>query len=187
MRRQFHGHGLREIDDPGLGDAVGCASGAALLTRDRRNTDDAAAATARGHGACGGLSANEGAGEIDVQHAPPRIVAVLQERRAVDDAGVVDMNVQSAEALHRMVDGGLCGSGISDIERLEHGSPPVAREGGDGLDGGIRIGIGHHHACALGCEAFGDRPADALGGSGDESDLVFEASCHAMSSEEISP
>ena len=48
--------------------------------------------------------AKERAGQIDVDHAPPRLVAHVDDGGALEDAGVIDQDVEPAEALDDLLE-----------------------------------------------------------------------------------
>ncbi len=93
-----------------------------------------------------------------------------------DDAGIVDHDVQPAEARHGEVDrGGDVGLG-SDIGADERG--PVT-EFGRQTGAGPLLHVAKHHLGAVLMEQPRGSRADAAGAAGDHRDLVLEPVAHA--------
>ena len=104
---QLAGGGPGERDHAGLGGAVVADRGApAYPPVDRGRVDDPAPAPSD-HVRRGVLDAQEGAGEVSVEHQAPGVLRQVDQRRVqlgAEGAGVVHQDVQSPELLHRRRD-----------------------------------------------------------------------------------
>ena len=109
--------------------------GAATIPARETDVDDVALAGGP-HRAQRGDRAVDQAGDVDIEHRLPQLGALLPRRAAVEDAGVVDPEVERAGAADRLGEpaaGGL----VADVEGgaaglgSELGGDPVGRPGVD--------------------------------------------------------
>ena len=118
--RPGHRAGARELHDAALAGGVGRREAGAEDRHHRADIDDLAAAR-RLHGRVDRLRAQEGAGEVGLDHAVPFREIELVRRLADVDAGIVDENVDAAElaadALDHGGDRGLVGDVGGDRDR----------------------------------------------------------------------
>ena len=103
-RRPLVGEGLGELHDAALRGGVAGHGDAALEREQRGDVDDLAAVAAVDHLAARGAAEAEHARQVDGDRFVPERVAVLGRRLAPDDAGVVDDDVDAAEALDGLGD-----------------------------------------------------------------------------------
>ena len=138
----------------------------------RHDVDDVAADVLLDHLA-GGAAADEerAAGEHGVETVPI-VDRRLDERRGGCEPGVVDDDVDAAEAVGRggehrrhLVLGGDVGG---DAER------PLGAEGGGDLLGPLAVEVGDDHARPVAGEQLGDGPADPRRRTGDEGDAALQ-------------
>src|SRR5262249_39673469 len=118
----------------------------------------------------GGLADEERALEVHPQHAVEIGLRQVEEIGAMDDAGIVDQDVEIAERAAGFGDHVLGVAGVADVGGHEAGLGPRARRRLPG--GGVDVGEGD--ARTLGDVAAGDREPDAVRGAGDDRDLVLE-------------
>src|SRR3546814_4155692 len=78
--------------------------------------DESPAASGGDHALRGALDAEKGAVQIDGERPAPDFDSQLQERGAVDHAGVAHVHVDAAEALGERVHGGRARRGVPDIQ-----------------------------------------------------------------------
>ena len=162
--------GLREAHDAVLTGGVGRAARSAELARDRGDVHDVAGA-ARLHAADRLLGAVEDGVEVELELADRGRVRLLLERADRHDAGVVDDDVDRAEAGLDVVERGREGGPVRDVE----GEPdrPAADLGG-GLLGDGAVEVRDRDAHALAGERVGERLADAAATAGDHGHLAGE-------------
>ena len=124
-----------------------------------------------------GLRQEKWGGQIDLQHGAPVGFRMVRNRRAFDDAGVVDENVRAPAIFHNLRDdfGGALLGELAEIlgvgvklcaERLR-------------LRAGFRL-VADVHADDVGAfarEREGDGLADSAAGPGDDGCFVFESFC----------
>src|SRR5207248_4649387 len=103
-----------------------------------RDHDDAPAALPA-HGEAGGLGAEEGALEVDVEQQVPVGFFQLEDGLALEQAGVVDEDVDAAEGGER---GGDDAAGLRDVAEVGGMPGGATAEGADLLaDGGAGLGV----------------------------------------------
>ncbi len=107
---------LVERDDPALGGDVMRHTPGARLRRGRRDRDDASPPPPDhvGH-RC--LDAVKGAGQVDRQHAVPRLGADVEEVLEPFDAGAGDENLERAEGAAHPVECHLDPTAVADVDR----------------------------------------------------------------------
>ena len=108
----------------------------------------------------------EDAEQVDLQH-PARLVGgdLRQAHEALDDAGIVDGDIQPAEFLRRQFHQILGQFFIGDVAGKDHG---LGLQRAGELGQRLVADVGQHQAGALGGKAFRGTPADAAGGTGDQ-------------------
>ena len=171
---QLQGPGPHHARETGLGGGVVGLPEAAAQAGVGDDADYFAAGIFAGivaHGLGGEAGAGEGALEVDGDHVVEFLFGHLEEGAVADDAGVVDQDVEAAEA----VEGGLG-------ELL--GDRPVGHAAGDSRSGvanvahhfsdQVRLGAVHHHLGAFGGERLGEAAAESTGGARHDGDLVFK-------------
>jgi len=119
----------------------------------------------------GGLADEERALEVHPQHAVEIGLRQVEEIGAMDDAGIVDQNVEIAERAAGFGDHVLGVAGVADVGGHETGL--LAQRARRGLAGG-GVDVGDGDAGTLGDVAAGDCEPDAVRGAGDDRDLVLE-------------
>ena len=115
------------------------------------------------------LAGEERALEVDAQHAVEIGLLQVEEVGGVDDAGVVDQDVERAERRDGVVDQLLDRARIADVGGDEAGVG--AERLGLGLPG-RRVDIRDDDARALRDVALGDGEPDAARAAGDDRNLV---------------
>src|SRR5665647_1475724 len=114
LRGVVDGDAPGEHDQARLGDVVGDLAGDgddACLTRD---VDDCAAAGAHHHR--DGLPREaEGGAQVELEDPVPHLIGGLRRGREGVDAGAVDQGVQPTEALERLVDEVVGGTGLGQV------------------------------------------------------------------------
>ena len=123
-------------------------------------------------------AAVEDAGEIDRQHAVPRLGRILPGRngRAVH-AGIVDQDVDLTESFGGGLEGALNRFQISHVDGLAERRLELRfgrRQGGG-------IAVPGHDAAAFAGEALGDAEADAARRSRDDRRLSIQSCGHVVS------
>ena len=121
------------------------------------------------------LAEDEGAVQIDAEHAPEKVIGHLEERRPVHDAGVVDQHVDAAPTRDDMGDGCLGAGPVHDVEGERLGLTASVGDG-FGLDPsrGL-VTIGDQHAGPFSSQPGSDRGPDASRAAGDDGGFVLEA------------
>ncbi len=167
------GHGLGHLHDAALGRSVGCREPGAEDRHHRADHDDLAA-TCRQHRRIGRLRAHEGAGEVGVDDLVPFVQAVFLGLLSDVGAGVVDQDVEPAEAVHRGLDHRLAGRLLGEVALDGRGLHAQAGERFDG--GGVLGGIaaGHHHPGTALRQPAGHAEADAAIATGHDRGLAAE-------------
>lgn len=123
--RPIGAHGLGQHPQRALGRRVGAGGGAAQHAHHGAGVDDLAAAAARDHPPGHGPGAVEGAVQVGGDHRVPGLVRHLVQRAAEVDAGVVEQDVDRAEAVLDRGDAGLHAEALSAAE-LMHGPLTLA-------------------------------------------------------------
>src|SRR6267143_76480 len=127
----------------------------------------------------GGSEQPIGASEVGAQHCFPSGRIRLEDEGIANDRGVVDHDVDAAEALLRQADGLLCGCGFRDIA-TERRCPLHARRD---LLGDLRVkrfpgnrhaGIDDDDVRAVGPQVLDDGEADPARAAGDDRNAVFQ-------------
>ena len=124
----------------------------------------------RDHAPGGGLADEKRALEVHPQHAVEVGFRQREEIGAVNDAGIVDQDVDAAERAAGFRDHVLGRLRIADIGVDELGLAEGARR----RLAGFGIDVGDGDARALGDVAPGNRVADAVRPAGHDRDLVLE-------------
>ena len=125
--RPLGAHRARQHLQPALRRRVRARRRPRELAHHRADVDDLAAA-ALDHPRRDRPSDEEGARQVDVEHAPPLVELELDERAAERDPRVVDEDVDRAERLHGPSNGSL----VRDVERRRDRAFDL---GNDRLDG----------------------------------------------------
>jgi hypothetical protein len=166
------GEGLGELADAAFGRGIGRDVDASLEGEQRGDVDDFAAALGE-HVAAGVLGEAEDTGEVDIDDSLPVFGGVVGGGGAADDAGVVDEDVNGAEAGDGFVDEAMADILVADVA-----------DEGDGMSaGGVDECLGFFWDGAgavesdVGAsfgESEGDAGAEAARGTSDESVFTFE-------------
>ena len=109
-------HGLGHLHDAALARGVGGGEGRAEDRHHRADIDDLAQAALL-HLRIGGVTADEGAGEIAVQHRMPLRDGIELGLLADAHAGIVDQDVEPAIRLHRVGDQRAAGVFLQNVDR----------------------------------------------------------------------
>lgn len=172
---KFDGHGSREI----VYASFGCGEGALQTERDDTGdggyVDDATTAL-RAHDFGGGAADFVEAGEIHGEDAIPLFAWELVDGDAMRegvDACVVDDDVEATAAFDHSAHGGIDLVRLGDIEGESVTAGWLCGGFGSGL-----LDVSVEHRGSVRGEAIRDGFADAIGGSGDKGDLVFEVGLH---------
>ena len=88
-----------QVQYAGLGDVVGDIRSVDPMAVDRREIDDRPA-TLLGHDPSDTLGEQEGRGQVDGDDLVPGLLGQGQQRRVVEDAGVVDEDVDAPPVVH---------------------------------------------------------------------------------------
>ena len=163
VRGEIDRHALGGVGDRRLRRAVGDHPGAGVDGRDRRVVDDRTAAVIL-HVARRPLRADDDAEQVDV-HDPLEVVEVVGQEslESAADPGVVEHDVQPAEAFDRDVDECLHLIGVAHVGSLER--RPFAQRRGDRL-ALLDVDVGDDHARPFGDQQFGGCLADGAGAAG---------------------
>ena len=155
------------------------------LPADGSDVDDGGAAGSGERGLLaevreGGPCGVEGGEEVDLHGAFEDLKGLGFDGADVDDAGVVNENVDTAEALDGFVDEALCFFGLGEVsgDEVEVLGAEVGELGEEGFLGLLELGeiargedeAGGPLACRTSGEARGDGEAKAARASGDEDD-----------------
>ena len=160
VRREVDRHALGGVGDRRLRGAVGDHPGTGVDRRDRRVVDDRTA-TVILHVARRPLRAEDDTEQVDV-HDPLEVVEIVGQEslESAADPGVVEHDVQPAEALDRDVDECLHLIGVAHVGSLER--RPFAQRRGDGL-ALLDVDVGDDDARPFGDQQLGGRLADGPG------------------------
>ena len=142
---------VRSPLERGLGDVVRQRELLAALPVDRGDREDPAV-PAIGHAAAAAHRERDGGVEIDRQHAPVGRLCQLQGRRGLE------------HARDRADDVDRSGAGLDAVDERRDGVDVAQVE----THLGARFHIDAGDARALRAEPLRDRPADAIGGAGDD-------------------
>ena len=125
----------------------------------------------RNHALGDRLKGEEQAFDVDGENLVVAGFGDFDDRRHVEDAGVVDENVDPAPSLNHVLDRSLDGGCLGDVE--SEGDRLVAMACG-GLLGMSQGNVGDRDSRSFRDIAFGDRRADAPRAASDERDFVLE-------------
>mmetsp|Transcript_21087 Transcript_21087/g.81837 ORF Transcript_21087/g.81837 Transcript_21087/m.81837 type:complete len:357 (+) Transcript_21087:2512-3582(+) len=175
IRAPLAGQGPREVHRRALAGVVGNGLHRTQVARqagDGGHIDDAAR-TARDHAGLGhGLREQEEAADVEVHDLVPGLERMLLGRGAPGGAGVVDEDVDAAQALHGL---GHHALHILWLGRIG-GAPARVDALGLQLGGSIfqvgRLARGQHDLGARLAQGFGDLQAQAARAAGDEGHLA---------------
>ncbi len=172
------GHGLREHVKGGLGGAVVAVGGPGVDAAERADVDDAAVDAAEVRE--GGLGDEEGCAGVGGEHVVPLPDGEVFEGLGLEEAGVVDEDVNAVvEVFGDGGDGFGGGERVGEVAAGGKGLDVEVGEIADGLLGfGLRFEIGDGDVGATFGEGDGDGAADAFCGSGDERGLALEGFVH---------
>ncbi len=153
---------------------------------DRAVVDDPAALRVLGlHLPERGLGAEEGAGQVEVDHGPPgRHFQLLHGDGRAEAAGVVEQQVHPAVALGGRGEQRVHGRRVGDVGR-QHVGRGAAEPGG--LVQGLGASAGQHRPPAGRGQFDRDGAADTAPGSGDDGDLLGHGSLLGGCSRDCSP
>ncbi len=118
----------------------------------------------------------EDAAQVDVDDGVELGDRHLLQARVPGDAGVVDQGVDAAEAGQRAGDHRIDLRAVGHVDDDADAGGTAHRDGADLRHGGVDVvQVAHDDAGAFARELQGGGQADALGGAGDDGDLVGEA------------
>ena len=131
-----------------------------------------------------GLRAAVGAAHVDAEHQVEALHRRGRRRRQADGAGVVDQDVDAAEARHRLLHRGGHAGLVADValqrQRLAAGGLDLGRGAEWIVPGSLGLGsvvlASDHDVGAVARGALGDGQADAAAGAGDEEGLALQVS-----------
>ena len=167
---QLGADGFGEADHAVLGGAVGRQARGGGAAGQRGDVDDVAGA-ARAHAPHRLLRAVDDGVQVDLELAGDARLVLLVERRDHHDPGVVDEDVERAEALLDLVEEGGEAAPVGHVEG--EADRAVGELGGGGLGGGgVEIADGDHDPLAG--ERAGERLTDAAGAARDDGDLAAQ-------------
>ena len=110
-RRELVGHGAGQAEQTALRGGVRGHANAALERQHRRDVDDPSATLPLHDRACKLAAEREYGAEVHLDHGVPILIAVVEDRRAADDPGVVDEDVRAAEAFDDGIENCAAGAG----------------------------------------------------------------------------
>ena len=172
---EFDGHGAREVVDACFGGGEGALQSERHDSGDGGDIDDASSAL-WAHDFRGGATDLIETGKVHCEDAIPFLTRELVNGDAMRqgvDACVIDDDVEPLAAFDHGAHGGVDLVGLGDIK-----SESVASTLAGGLLGGGEMDVGVENGGSVCGETIGNGFADAVGGSGDEGDLVFEVGLH---------
>ena len=127
------------------------------------------------HARNAGLGDDERRVEVNVDHLAEIGRAHFEHRDALDDAGVVDQNVDHADFLANLGDGLLHCFLIGHVADIAVRLDALLLVGSQTLVDQILIDIVENDGRARRRQRVGNREADAVGRAGDESNLALQA------------
>jgi hypothetical protein len=151
-----------------LGRVVGGAVCDSKQARDGCDVDDAAR-TLLEHDPAKGAAEEKGPQQIDVHDAPPFRRRDVFGRGDRADAGIVDQHVDPSEPGYHRICHAFYGGFVGDVAQDFDCVNAMASDFGCGFGGGAQVVEGERKAALR--QYFGGTLSDALGSSGDESDL----------------
>src|SRR4029450_2179211 len=177
LGRQGHRHALGERHHPCLGNGIGHRRAGRAQPRNRGDIDDAAAALSLHHGG-NGLGDQHRAGQVDVDDLGPflvgEVVEILERDRLVV-GGIVDQDVEPAEALHHVVDHALHLVALGDVAGEGGGADLVLLEAPrDALPLVLARGVDDGDVTALCSQRMADALAKPAIAAGDHGDCPFQ-------------
>jgi hypothetical protein len=175
VRRQLLGHRL----DEELHSALRRAVVAEALPRDdlvnARDHHDRAVRVVGAHDARRLARAQEGAGEVHVDHLLPLGEGHVDDMERLLDAGVVDEQIEAAERLARLREGALHVGLDADVHRDGHRAPARRLDGRGHRARVVDLAaVVDRHGGAVGGERERRALADAGGGAGDQRAAALE-------------
>ncbi len=117
--------------------------------------------------------------QIDVHRVEPHVVGGLLDVAARNRAGIVDQDVDAAEAAGRGQDHALAKRLLPQVAGEVVGVEVLALERGGEIGAILLAAVGEQHPRALAREQLDQRLADAADAAGDDHVLVFESHCYA--------
>ena len=119
----------------------------------------------------------ESAFQIDVDLQVPFFFAAVERGVGIEDAGVVEEDVEASEGAHGFIDGAAAFGGFANVGAQEDGLSAVVQDLlGYGM-AALLVAAGDGDPGAFFGKQDGGGFADAGGASGDESDFVFRRIC----------
>ncbi len=179
---QFGVQALGEAGERELGGDVGEQVRDGDLAADGGDVDDGAMGGLAGEGQGeqvwdGGVDGVEGGEEVGLHGAVVGVDGLVAEGADLDDAGVVDEDVEAAEGAEGLVDEAVALGGVGEVAGDEEDVVFVGDVAGveEFVAGefefvGVACGEGEFEAGAA--EAVGEREAEAAGSAGDDGDLA---------------
>ena len=160
----------RQAEQPGLRRRIVGLADVALLADHRRDAHDPPGAAFE-HLRQRGLTEEERAREVDLEHAMPVVVGHLQHRVIAGDPGVVDEDVEASVLLDHLPDDAPAVFGKADVAAVDAGLHAVRLDRLAGLRDLVLVAAvaGGDRGALLG-ERQADRGADAATAAGDERD-----------------
>jgi len=174
FRAQLTAPGFGEAYDAELaGGVVGLAE-VAVDTDDGAGVEDDAAALGH-HGVGDGLRAVEDAAQVHVYDFVELLERHFLQARILGDAGVVDEDVDAAELVFDLADHGIDHGALGHVHHITDGLGAQGLALFDGfIDAGL-LDVANDNGRAFFCKFEGGGQAYALGGAGNEADLVLES------------
>ena len=155
--------------------ALGCGVGrdglTAQLAHHGADVDDLAAALLD-HVGDDSLGDDEGGVQVNVDDLAELGGGHVAHGDALDDAGVVDQDVDMAHFLRDLLDESVDGVLVGDVADIAVGVDAGLFVGGQALVHQLLLDVVEHDGGAAVRHSGGDGEADAVGSSGDQSDLA---------------
>jgi len=115
---------------------------------------------------------------VDIEHGQELLVRGLLNDVVPGVAGVVDDDLETAEAFDGRIYKALRKGGIGDVAGEGGGASAGLRDGGFGLGGWNGVQVIDHYGSAVFGKLFGNRAADAAAGARDQGSLLVESEGH---------
>ncbi len=125
------------------------------------------------------LAAVVGAGEIHLEHPPPRLDVDLEERAELFEPGVVDQDGGGTEALHHKGGGRLDSRPVGDVGLDADRRPPAGVDPDGGLVRRGAVAVQHGDGGAVGGQPLAYGQPDSRATAGDDGDLALQVRCGA--------
>ncbi len=122
-----------------------------------------------------GLGADEGGVQVHVDDGTEVRRAHFDHGDALDDAGVVDQDVDGADFFLDLLDEGLHSGLVGHVAGVAVGLDALGGVSVDAHLGLFRVQVVENDGRAGGGEGFRDRKADAVGSAGDPGYFAFQA------------